>query len=274
MAEGGSPDAGLPIFGERYHECQQGLLVRTSAFRRTLGAGSLRDIASVSLPFGVRVIRPILCRVVLCVSTRRLHSQSALSLSMATHSHLAVIALIASLIDRAHGQSLSGMASSSVLAARAISSTLAVVVDEYATTDELQNSPIQSTTIPNCFVTTPNGYSSYGANSANGAYAMFTCGTATNPSNGNHPIIRIDAGGNIDTTAYYAGDTYYLPRGVASMDGLNVFTGDGEHRAGVAGHPQRVRAFCGRFTPRGARPTPQATASTMRGSGRRQRPST
>ena len=140
-----------------------------------------------------------------------------------------VAALALVLLGPAHGQSLSGMASSSVLAARAISSTLAVVVDEYDTTDVLQRAPIQSTTIPNCFVTTPNGYSSYGANSANGAYAMFTCGTATNPSNGEHPIIRIDAGGNIDTTAYYAGDTYFLPRGVASMDGSNIFTGDGEH---------------------------------------------
>ena len=142
----------------------------------------------------------------------------------------AAATLLCTQLGPARAQSLAGMASSSVLVVRVTATNVAAVVDEFDTVDVLQRAPIQSTTVPNCFLTPTTSGTGYGSNSANGAYALFTCGTASSANN-DRQIIRIDAGGNVDTSQLYVGYDGYLPRGIASMDGANLFQGDGESTA-------------------------------------------
>ena len=65
----------------------------------------------------------------------------------------------------------------------------------------------------------------YGSTSADGGVAMFSCGTGVNT---NRIIGVISPSGAVDTsTVYQARQAQYLPRGVASVDGVNLYAGDG-----------------------------------------------
>jgi len=121
---------------------------------------------------------------------------------------------------------LRGMADSSVLVFRSLGVGTPAQVDEYAggSAAALQSVSIRTATLPGCFVNpTPN--QAYGGSSADGQYALFTCGLSSNTA---RPIMRIDGGGALDflTTSYNAQVTQALPRGITSMDGVTLYEAD------------------------------------------------
>ena len=87
-------------------------------------------------------------------------------------------------------------------------------------------SVVQSSTIPGCTLGTA-GNAAYGSSSADGGFAMISCGTTSSP-NDDRLIVRIDPNGVIDTsTMIQSYRDAYLPRGVASMDGQSIYAADG-----------------------------------------------
>jgi len=84
----------------------------------------------------------------------------------------------------------------------------------------------QTVSIPGCILGT-GANQAYGSNSADGGYAVFTCGTASSP-NDVRQIVRIGWDGAIDTnTAFESYRDAYLPRGAASLDGSSYYAADG-----------------------------------------------
>lgn len=152
-----------------------------------------------------------------------------------------LVTLGALLPQAAVGQNLTGMAASSILVVRSMGTATAAMLDEYSPTATLQTAPLRSVTLSTCFVGAASGQA-YGGTSANGAYALFTCGTATV---GTRQIIRVDGSGGIDASTSYTGPSAtYLPRGISSLDGLTLYEGDGALLVAAGGRSvTAVRAF-------------------------------
>lgn len=144
----------------------------------------------------------------------------------AAPARVALIACLLPYLARGQPASLTGMSSSSILVVRSSSPTTAAVVDEYNSNHAQQTAAIQSVPLSNCLVISAASGGPFGGVSADGTYALFTCGTTTTST---RPIIRIDSGGNIDSTQFYNDlSSIYTARGIASMEGTNLFEGDGE----------------------------------------------
>lgn len=63
----------------------------------------------------------------------------------------------------------------------------------------------------------------YGANSLDGRYALFPCGSIGSTTRN---VMRVDWLGNVDTaTTWRVNTASYPPRGVASPDGSSIYTG-------------------------------------------------
>ena len=97
----------------------------------------------------------------------------------------------------------------------------AASLDEYT----LAGTLAQSLAVPGCTLGTGGGQA-YGSNSADGAFALFGCGTAVNLA---RLVVRVSADGTVDSSTTYntAGQSNYLPRGVSSADGSRIYVTDG-----------------------------------------------
>jgi hypothetical protein len=93
---------------------------------------------------------------------------------------------------------------------------------EYATSGG-QAAAVQFVSLTGCNLGTGMNQA-YGANSANGAYALFPCGLGTTAT---RVIARVAPSGYVDLTTSYTSAGVYLPRGVASPDGGTIYAADG-----------------------------------------------
>ena len=102
-----------------------------------------------------------------------------------------------------------------------------VTLMDYTSTGTLMN----SVSLPGCDLTT-GANQAYGSNSADGGFAVMTCGT-TSTNNDVRQIVSIKYDGTIDlSTSYQSYRDAYAPRGTASVDGSSYWAADGACRAG------------------------------------------
>ena len=93
-------------------------------------------------------------------------------------------------------------------------------VDEYLPATLNQASYVQTIGIPSCLMPQGSG-AGYGANSQNGLYALWPCGSTAST---NRVIARVGPNGVIDTTTnYQTSSVNYIARSVASPDGLLIY---------------------------------------------------
>ena len=110
-----------------------------------------------------------------------------------------------------------------VLVVRSTGSTTANL-DEYLPTTTTQAAAQQSLAVTGCNIATSLDQV-YASATGNHYYAVFPCGLSSTTS---RVIARVSSTGVVDvTTAYSSSTATYLPRGAASLDGVQIYSSDG-----------------------------------------------